>query len=327
MTLVLRHSEISALLDRSEVFTAVERALADLSTGAAQNPAPPSMNGTEDGRIIPMVAQSGTSELAVVKVLSDLPGNRARGLPRQRSTMLVTSTRTGECVAMLDGRAITAIRTAAASAVATAHLARNDSSVVGVVGAGNLAVEHVRALHGVRDIESVVVWSRSADTVERFRESLADLDLKIDHALSVEDVVRQSHIVCTLTPSVEPILFGQWLIAGTHLNVVGAAPRPNEREVDGDAMAQSRVVVDSTATALSKSGDALLAIAEGAVDESHFDTELGDVITGRKSGRSTDAEITLFDSTGIGLEDLAVAELVVQRARAAGVGLELDLTS
>ena len=327
MALVLRHSEISALLDRNAVFTAVEHALADLSMGTAQNPAPPSMNGTEDGRIIPMVAQSGTAELAVVKVLSDLPGNRVRGLPRQRSTMLVTSTRTGECVAVLDGRAITAIRTAAASAVATQHLARAESSIVGVVGAGNLAIEHVRALCAVREIDGVVVWSRSADTVEQFRESIADLDLKVDRAVSVEEVARQCHIVCTLTPSTMPILHGKWLKAGTHLNVVGAAPRPNEREVDSDAMARSRVVVDSTATALSKSGDAMLAIAEGAVDESHFDTELGDVITGRKAGRSTDEEITLFDSTGIGLEDLAVAELIIQRARAAGVGTEVDLTS
>ena len=327
MTLVLRHSEISALLDHTAVFGAVERTLSELSTGTAQNPAPPSMDGAEDGRIIPMVAQSGTAELAVVKVLSDLPGNHARDLPRQRSTILVTSTRTGECVAVLDGRAITAIRTAAASAVATQHLACADSSVVGVIGAGNLAVEHVRALHRVRDLDGVVIWSRSADTVERFRHSVADLDLKIEHAVSVEDVVRQSHIVCTLTPSVEPILFGRWLNAGTHLNVVGAAPRPDEREVDGEAIGRSRVVVDSTATALSKSGEALLAIAEGAVDESHFDTELGDVITGRKIGRSTDAEITLFDSTGIGLEDLAVAELVIERALAAGVGVEVDLTS
>lgn len=155
MTLVLRHSEISALLDRKLVFDAVEQALADLSAGSAENPAPPSMNGVDDGRIIPMVAQSEVSELAAVK---DLPGNRTHGLPRRRSTMLLTSTRTGECVAVLDGRASTAIRTAAASAVATKHLARAGSSVLGVVGAGNLAIEHVRAIHRIHEIDSVVVW-------------------------------------------------------------------------------------------------------------------------------------------------------------------------
>lgn len=325
MALVLRHSEISALLDRALVFDAVERALADLSTGSAQNPAPSSMNSLESGRIIPMVAQSDAAELAIVKVLSDLPGNGARGLPRQRSTMIVTSTRTGECVAVLDGRAITAIRTAAASAVATKHLARGGQSVLGVVGAGNLAIEHVLAIHRVREIDSIVVWSRSEATIDRFCSGIEDLEIKVRTAHSVEQVARESNIICTLTPSVDPILKGSWLGSGTHLNVVGAAPRPNEREVDGEAMARSRVIVDSTSTALTKSGDAILAIAEGAITEADIDTELGDIITGRRTGRTSDAGITLFDSTGIGLEDLAVARLVIDQARHNNIGMQVDL--
>lgn len=327
MTLVLRHSEISALLDRTLVFDAVEQALADLSTGSAQNPAPSSMIAVDDGRVIPMVAQSDVSERAIVKVLSDLPGNRSRGLPRQRSTMLVTSTRTGECVAVLDGRAITAIRTAAASAVATKHLARAESSVLGVVGAGNLAIEHVRAIHRIREVSEIVAWSRSEATVDKFRSGIEDLDVKVRTTHSVEQVAAESDVICTLTPSVEPVLFGRWLAAGTHLNVVGAAPRPDEREVDGEAMARSRVIVDSRSTALSKSGDAMLAIAEGAIDAATIDVELGDVIAGRKDGRSSDTEITLFDSTGIGLEDLAVAHLVIERATALDIGERIDLSS
>ncbi|MDV8071294.1 ornithine cyclodeaminase family protein [Rhodococcus sp. IEGM 1366] len=327
MALVLRHTEIAALLDRQHVFDAVEAGLADLSTGIAQNPAPTSMDSADDGRVIPMMAQSGTAELAVVKVLSDLPGNRDRGLPRQRSTLLVTSTRTGQCVAVLDGRAITAIRTAAASAVATKRLARPGSSVLGVVGAGNLAIEHVRAIVGVRDIDSVVVWSRSKSTVEKFRAGIEDLGLEVTSAHSVEQLAREADIICTLTPSVDPILCGRWLTDGTHLNVVGAAPRPDEREVDGTAMARSRIIVDSRPTALSKSGDAILAIAEGAIAESAIDIELGDVITGRRIGRSAPSEITLFDSTGIGLEDLVVARLVIDRALELDVGTQIDLSS
>lgn len=327
MTLVLRHTDITALLDRHLVFDAVERALGDLSRGDAQNPAPPSMASADDGRIIPMIAQSSVTELAVVKVLSDLPANRERSLPRQRSSMLVTSTRTGECVAVLDGRAITAIRTAAASAVATNHLARPGRSILGVVGAGNLAIEHVRAIAGIREIDSVVVWSRSAATVDRFRTGIEDLELKVRSAHSIEQVARESDIICTLTPSVEPILRGRWLNEGAHLNVVGAAPRPDEREVDGETMARSRIVVDSRSTALSKSGDARLAIAEGAITDSDIAIELGDVIVGRATGRRTESEITLFDSTGIGLEDLAVAQLVINRARELEVGAPINLTS
>lgn len=327
MALVLRHSDIAALLDRHLVFEAVEQALADLSEGTAQNPAPTSMTCAEDGRVIPMVARSGAAELAVVKVLSDLPGNRGRGLARQRSTLLVTSTQTGACIAVLDGRAITAIRTAAASAVATKHLARPGRSVVGIVGAGNLAIEHVRAIAGILEIDSVVAWSRSESTVDRFRVAIDDLDIKVISAASVEQVAREADIICTLTPSVDPILRGRWLNEGTHLNVVGAAPRPDEREVDGEAMARARVVVDSRSTALSKSGDALLAIKEGAISDRDIDVELGDVITGRSVGRSSECEITLFDSTGIGLEDLAVARLVIDRARKLDIGTELDLSS
>ncbi|MGV9866099.1 ornithine cyclodeaminase family protein [Rhodococcus koreensis] len=327
MALVLRHSEIAALLDRQHVFDAVAQELADLSSGIAHNPAPSSMEGADGGRIIPMVARSGAAELAVVKVLSDLPGNPDRGLPRQRSTLLVTSTRTGQCVAVLDGRAITAIRTAAASAVATQYLARPGRAVVGVVGAGNLAIEHVRAIAGVRDIDSVVVWSRSQSTIDRFRAGIDDMGVEVTDAHSVQQLASEADIICTLTPSVEPILCGRWLPGGVHLNVVGAAPRPEEREVDGAAMARSRVIVDSRSTALSKSGDAMLAIAEGAITESDIDVELGDVITGRRIGRSADSEITLFDSTGIGLEDLAVARLVIDRALELGVGTQIDLSS
>lgn len=327
MTWVLRHSEISSLLDRALVYDAVEQALADLSSGSAQNPAPSSMTVGDDGRVIPMVAQSHVDDLAVVKILSDLPGNRARGLSRQRSTIIVTSSRTGECVAVLDGRAITAIRTAAASAVATRHLAREGSSVLGVVGAGNLAVEHVRAIDRIREIDSVNVWSRSEATIDRFRSGLRDLDVEVRTVRSVEQVARESDIICTLTPSVHPILRGRWLSEGTHLNVVGAAPRPDEREVDGEAIARSRVVVDSIPTALSKSGDVVLAIAEGAVSEEDIDTELGQVISGLGPARSCESEITLFDSTGIGLEDLAVARLIVDRAREQRIGLRVDLGS
>ena len=323
MTLVLRHSEIAALLDRDAVRVAVERAHADLATGAAQNPEPGSIRVTEDGRVLTMVA--ALDDLACVKVLSDLPGNRGRDLPRQRSTIVVTSAVTGECVAVLDGRAITAMRTAATSTVATAHLARHDAHVLGLVGAGNLAVEHTRAIAATRSLTEVVVWSRSPERVDAFRTALLDTPFPVSAAESVDDVAARADIVCTLTPSVTPVLRGAALRPGTHLNVVGAAPRPDEREVDGAAMARSRIVVDSRATALTKSGDAVLAIAEGAITADEVCVELGDVITGRRPGRRSDDEITLFDSTGVGLQDLATAAVVVQAARARGVGTPVTL--
>ena len=310
MTLVLGHDDIVGLLDRGEVRRAVEQALADLATGAAVNPAPVAMAVQGGGTVLPMAAARG--DLAVVKVLSDLPSNRAAGLPVQRSTMVVTSTRTGECLAVLDGRAITMVRTAATSAVATDHLARRDAATLGLVGAGNLAVEHTFAIAAVRALERVVVWSRSAATVEKYRAATQSLGVTVEVAPTVEYAVKAADVLCTLTPSREPVVQGAWFEPGLHVNAVGAPPRPDHREIDGEGMARSRVVVDSTATSLAKSGDLMLAVSEGRIDLSAADVELGAVVAGSKVGRRSSSDITLFDSVGLGLQDLATAELVLR---------------
>jgi ornithine cyclodeaminase/alanine dehydrogenase len=325
VVLILQHSDITRLLDRDEVRKAVELAHAGLALGTWRNPAPRSLRLPEDGSAIPMTAASGES--VSTKVLCDLPGNRDRGLPVQRSTIVVTSALTGECIALLDGRAVTAIRTAAASAVATDHLARTRASVLGLVGAGNLAIEHARAIATVRNIEKVVVWTRRGSTLDAFRDATEDLGIPVQRAASAEAAVAAADIVCTLTPSREPLVLGSWLREGQHVNAVGAPPRPDHREVDSAAMARSRVVVDSHANAMTKSGGVLLAIAEGAITVDDVRTELGQVIVDSAQGRTSDDDITLFASVGMGLQDLATAELVIARARDLGLGIAIDLAS
>ncbi|GGF92157.1 ornithine cyclodeaminase [Rhodococcoides trifolii] len=310
MVLVLGHDDIVGLLDRDEVRRAVEQALADLATGDAVNPAPVAMPVQGNGTVLPMAAAHG--DLAIVKVLSDLPANRSAGLPVQRSTMVVTSTKTGEAVAVLDGRAITKVRTAATSAVATDHLARRDAVTLGLVGAGNLAVEHTFAIAAVRPLERVVVWSRSESTVEKYRAATQSLGLIVEVAPTIEYAVKAADVLCTLTPSRDPLVQGAWFEPGLHVNAVGAPPRPDHREIDGEGMARSRVVVDSRATSLAKSGDLLLAVAEGRIDSGAADLELGAVIAGSVVGRRSDRDITLFDSVGLGLQDLAAATLVLR---------------
>ncbi|MET0476282.1 MAG: ornithine cyclodeaminase family protein [Mycobacterium sp.] len=325
MALILQHSDITQLLDRDEVRKAVELAHAGLARRACQNPAPRSMRLPAEGSAIPMTATDGTR--ISVKMLCDLPANRGRELPVQRSSVMVTSASTGECIALLDGRAITAIRTAAASAVATDHLARRSASVLGLVGAGNLAIEHVHAIAAVRDIEKIVVWTRSSTTLETFRAGVEVFGIPVDSTPSAEAVVASADIVCTLTPSREPVVLGSWLRPGQHVNAVGAPPRPDHREVDSETMSRARVVVDSHATVMAKSGGVLLAIAEGAITENDVRTELGDVIVGAQVGRTSDDDITLFESVGVGLQDLATAELVIARAEELGVGTRIDLGS
>jgi alanine dehydrogenase len=323
VVLILKHSEITSLLDRGEVRKAVELAHAGLARGEWQNPAPRSMRLPGDGSAIPMTAAGG--DAVSVKTLCDLPANRERGLAVQRSSIVVTSAVTGECIALLDGRAITAIRTAATSAVATDHLARRDAAVLGLVGAGNLAIEHARAIAAVRDISTIVVWTRSAATLDAFRAATKSLGIPVEAAESAEAVVAAADIVCTLTPAREPVVLGAWLRPGQHVNAVGAPPRPDHREIDSEAMRRARVVVDSHSTAMAKSGGVLLAIAEGTITEADVRTELGHVVVGDAEGRTSVDDITLFESVGMGMQDLATAQLVIARATELGIGARIDL--
>lgn len=327
MTVILGASDIAGLIGAVDVVGAVEAIHRDLGTGAMQQPAPVALTGADDALFLPMAVRSDRLGLVAVKLMADIPDNAARGLPSQRSTILVSSSVTGECVAVLDGMAITRARTAATTVVATKHLARPGSRTLGIVGAGNLAVEHVRAFEAVRPFERIVVWSRSEETVVRFLESLGpDLARRCTTATSLQRVVEETDVLCTLTPSVDPIVRGGWLHAGQHVNAVGARPRPTHRELDGAAMARGTVFVDSRATAWTKSGDLLEAVVERALPQDVEPAELGEVIAGRSPGRVSDDEVTVFDSVGLGAQDLAVAARVIELARERGVGTQIGIT-
>lgn len=328
MTLYLSAADVDDLLSTKEVIDAVEQAHADVATGRAGQPPVSTLDGTPDPsgsgtKILPMTAISHRHELALVKFMADVPGNRDRGLPTQRSMIMVTSTVTGECVAVIDGKFPTRDRTAAASAVAARHLARPDSAVLGLVGAGQLAVEHVAYVSAVLPIERIVVWSRSTSTLAAFRDGVAGEGLPVTVAGTPQEVVAAADVVCTLTPSREPIVRGAWFRPGQHINAVGAPPRPDHREVDGAGMARATIVVDDHQISIGKSGDSVLALAEGAVTPADLDTDLGQVITGQRPGRTGDDQITLYNSVGVAIQDLAIARLLIDRAREWGRGREL----
>ena len=327
MTLILTHSDIAKLIDRRTVFEAVETGHRDLSAGVATNPAPRILELSNGCTVLPMTAAVVGHGLSSVKMLSDMPFNSGTALPTQRSTIMVMSTQTGACEAILDGRLITAIRTAAASAVATAHMSRTSSTTLGLVGAGTLAVEHTRAIARIRPIEKVAVWSRTSSTMGEFENRIADLDLEVEQVDSPSAVFTASDIVCTLTPSREPIVEGSWFRPGQHINAVGAPPRGDYREIDGPGMAAGRLVVDSREAALAKSGDVLLAISEGHLSKDDITVELGDVILDPSRGRRDDHDITLFNSVGLAIQDLAICSLIVQRAREKGIGQEINLAA
>ncbi|WP_418274917.1 ornithine cyclodeaminase family protein [Isoptericola jiangsuensis] len=329
MPLVLTRSDLTGLVTPADVVAVVEQAFADLADGTAAQ-APLSVAALDDAaHFLPMTAVSRRAGLAGSKLLADVPGNRERGLPAQRSVLVLADADDGAPVAILDGGLPTRLRTAAASAVATRWLARPDARVLGLVGAGGLALEHVSAVAAVRPLEHVLFWTRSDGTAAAFAEQVAARhpELKVTRVDSPRSAVGSADVVCTLTPSREPVVLGEWFHPGLHVNVVGAPPRADHREVDGEAMRCSRVVVDSVSTALHESGDALLAIAEGAIGVDACRLELGDVVTGRAVGRGSPEEVTLFDSVGLGLLDVVIGRLLVDAARAAGRGLPVELSA
>ncbi|MEU3058386.1 ornithine cyclodeaminase family protein [Streptomyces griseus] len=328
MTLILTRSDILAMLGHEETVAAVEQAHIDLARGAAVLPTPPVMRlpGGADGAFLAMAAASAPAGLATVKLLADLPGNRERGLPVQRSAILAVSAADGRCAALLDGAAVTRFRTAAASAVATRALMRADARVLGLVGTGPLALAHARALRTVWPYERVVLWGRTPERARELAGVIArELGVPAEAVSGPREATVAADVLCTLTPSREPVVRGAWFRPGLHVNAVGAPPRPDHREIDTEGMRRSVVVVDAYGTAVTKSGEVVIALAEGALGEDDVRRELGDVLTGACAGRTSDTDITLFDSVGLGLQDLAAARLLIDRAGERGLGTRIDL--
>ena len=328
--LVLSRTDSEGLVTMAEVIALVETAHADLSASTAAQPAAVALSLASGSSVfLAMPALADRQGLAVVKLLADIPTNAARKLPVQRSVVALVSQETGACEAIIHGQIPTRLRTAAASAVATKHLSRADSRVLGLIGAGALAVEHVRAIMEVRPIERVLVWSRTGATVSRFIEQVGrDFpDLKIESADSPKEIFAVSDIVCTLTPSRDPIVEGAWFKPGQHINAVGAPPRPDHREIDSAGMAAAKIFLDSAEMAMHDSGDLLLALADGSITHEQVRPELGDVITGAAAGRTSADDITLYNSVGLAIQDLAICSLILERARQKGVGQEIDFNA
>ena len=315
MNAVLSDADLTGLVDMRDLVAAVRAVHVDLAVGDAEQPVPVISPTGPDTVVLPMVATSYRLGLTVVKILTDARGGPG---PAQQSTIVVLDARTGNRLAVMAGGTCTRMRTAATSAAATDALARPDARVLGLVGAGPLAVEHVAALRTVRDLDSVVVWTRTADRLEAFRHALAlrakvdDVpELRVVAAPDPRRVVEACDVLCTVTPARVPVVEGAWFRPGLHVNAVGAPPRPDHREIDSAGMARATVVVDSTAIQLQKSGEVVLSLADGTTTADHYRTEIGDVFAGLSPGRTARDEITLFNSVGVGLQDLAFAALAL----------------
>lgn len=302
MTFTFDATTVRESLDLGKLIEVVEQLHLELAAGRAVQPARyPLAVPDSQAVIVPMLAASTVSDLVCFKLLIDNPDNDQG---RQRSTIVAMRIDTGECVATVQGAVVTQLRTAAASAVATRALSRPDARVLGLVGAGAQARSHLRAIAAVRDLREVVVWNRTPENAERVVEEAAALGLPCAVAPDARSLVEASDIVCTLTPSREPIVKGEWLRPGQHLNVVGSPPRPDHREIDSEVLRRATIVVDARDVALAESGAVVTAIAEQAISPADVRLELGQILLDGPFERAP-GEITVFTSVGLPIQDLA----------------------
>lgn len=266
---------------------------------------------------------AGKDQLGV-KIVSGFQRNKEDfGLPTVIGSILLLNARNGSPIAIVDGTSVTAVRTAAASAVATKYMARHNASTLGVFGAGVQGETHILAISVVRKLSEVLVNSRDSKKCEEFCARLSGkTGLRVKPATPRE--AAAADVVVTATTSKNPVLDGDWVKKGAHVNGIGSHA-PAARELDDKIVASARVVVDSLEANLKEAGDFLIPMAEGKFAKERIYAELGDVVLGKKNGRESEEEITLFKSVGLAIEDVSTASAAYERAKALGVGREVEL--
>lgn len=259
-----------------------------------------------------------------VKLVSLIPRNKPPQYSSHLGLVLLFEAEHGRPVALLDAAEITAIRTAAASGLATRLLARPDAGDLALLGAGEQAQSHLTAMLAVRNLRRIRVWARDRDKAAAFARHEGERHgISIEVSDCVREAVTGADIICTLTKAREPILLGDWLAAGAHLNVVGSSIAATA-EIDTPAVVRSRFFVDYRESTLNEGGEYLRALKAGAITPQHILGEIGEVANGSKIGRRSPDDITLYKSLGIAPQDLASAHHVLQKARAAGVGQVIE---
>lgn len=315
--LILTHSDVEQLLPMSECIAVMEEALSSLARGEMHQPLRMVVKPPEAAGVIAMMPayRSGADPVFGLKAICVFPGNPEKGKDSHQGGVLLFSGDTGEPLAMMNASAITAIRTAAVSAVATRVLARADACDLAIIGAGVQARSHLAALSCVRQLKRARIASRTFDHAQKLvAEEQKHFSFPISAVADVRAAVTDADLVVTATTSREPVLQRYWIAPGAHINAVGTYS-PRAREVDTATMLAAKIFVDRRESALNEAGDYLIAADEGAIGPDHIRAELGEVLIGAAPGRTTGDEITLFKSLGLAIEDLAAAAYLYQKAQ------------
>jgi len=321
--LVLNHDEVVELLSMKECIALMREALTKLARGEMHQPLRTIVRPPDAAGVMGLMpSYVGGDEAAYgLKTVCVFPGNPAKGKDAHQGAVMLFSAETGELLALMNASAITAIRTAAVSAVATDLLAREDASDLAIIGAGVQARTHLKAIAEVRSIRRCRVASRNIEHARRFADEMSgSLAFPIEAVEMVERALEGADVIATVTSAKEPVVRREWISPGVHLNVVGSST-PHAREVDTATIASAALFVDRRESTLNEAGDYLAAMREGAIGPEHIRAELGEVLTGQKPGRTSHEEITLFKSLGLAVEDLAAANYLYRKAKDSNTGV------
>ncbi len=319
----LNRKEVESLLDMKETLKVVEEAFRQHGLKKVQMPSKLYLyfkNHNGDLRTMPAYLEE--QDITGVKIVNVHPDNPKKGLPTVMALVILNSTQTGAPLAIMDGTYLTDMRTGAAGGVAVKHLARRNSKTVGFVGTGNQARTQLLAISEILDIQEIKATSSTEKQTLAFKE---DMEIEIECEITAKKSIKEvcdCDILVTTTPSREPIVMDEWISDGTHINAIGA-DAPGKEEIDPRILMRARIVVDDIAQA-SHSGEINVPFSKGLLSEKDIFCELGEIITGKKKARTRDSDITVFDSTGLAIQDVATANMVYQKALKEKMGISLE---
>lgn len=323
----LSRDDVIRCLPMTEAIEGMKSAFAQLSAGEADMPLRARVSGNRDGVALMMPAHLKKSGDMGVKIVSVFPQNTSLNLPIIHAMVILLNAENGQPIAIMDGGALTAIRTGAGSGAATDLLARQDAKIVAIIGSGVQARTQLEAVCTVRDIEQVFVYSPTRANAKRFAAEMAGVG-KIPSTITVADssdeAIATADIICAATTSTTPVFDGSKVKNGAHINGVGSY-RPDMQEVDEATLLRSRIVIDSHDAAWEEAGELIIALHNDTISEAAIHGEIGEVINGTKAGRTHDEKLTFFKSVGVAVQDAAAAAIVLKNAEAQNIGTLLTL--
>jgi ornithine cyclodeaminase/alanine dehydrogenase-like protein (mu-crystallin family) len=322
--LILNSEQVRTLLPMAKCIDLMETAMLETSKRNVTLPIRWGLQIPTGGMMGMMPGYLGNPACFGLKLVNIFPQNEGTEYSSHIGCMMLFEPEHGVPLAMLDAAEVTAIRTAAASALATKYLAKQDASVLAIIGSGEEALTHLRALPHVRDFKEIRIWGRTPDNAAKLASTVAkEMTVQISVRNTIEEAISGADVVCTVTSASTPILAGRFLEPGMHLNVVGSSIK-EKSEIDREAVLRSKYYVDYRPMTLSQAGEFLEALESGSCDESHIVGEIGEVINGQVNARNNDQEITLYRSLGVASQDLIVAHYLYEQAKVQQAGVMVD---